>query len=85
MEYLAYFAAYALAVGQIGYGGASLSFVLFLIWRVGLWGWRWGLAGLALVGFMVLVFRVGLGVWMPAPDLYDMFPREIRAILMRWF
>lgn len=85
LEYLAYLAAYVWALGAIGYGPATLVFVMYLVWRAGLWGWRWGLAGLALVAFMLLVFRVGLGVWMPAPDLYDMFPREIRAILLRWF
>lgn len=85
LEYLAYLGAYVWALGHIGYGPATLTFVLYLIWRAGLWGWRWGLAGLALVVFMLLVFRVGLGVWMPAPDLYDLFPRDIRALLLRWF
>ena len=85
LEFLAYFGAYVWATQHTGYAVGTLLFVLFLSWRAGLRDKRWFLAGLGLVLFMVLVFRVGLGVWMPAPDYYDLFPKEIRTMWMRWF
>lgn len=85
VEYLGWFGAYLWAIQHLGYAMATLAFVLFLIWRAGLWSARWALAGVGLCVFMMLVFRVGLGVWMPAPDLYDMFPQAVRTVLIRWF
>ena len=85
LEYLAYFGAYVWAVQHLGYALSTAVFVIALLWRAGLRQGRWILAGLGLILFMVLVFRVGLGVWMPAPDYYDLFPKEVRTILMRWF
>jgi hypothetical protein len=85
VEYLAYFAAYLWAIQHIGYIPASVVFVIGLIFRAGLRGWGWVVAGLGLVLFLLLVFRMALGVWMPAPDLYDLAPEVLRTILFRWF
>ncbi len=85
VEYLGWFAAYLWLIHHAGYGVATLGFVLFLIWRTGLWSVRWALAGVGLCAFMIAVFRMGLGVWMPAPDLYDIFPQAVRTVLIRWF
>ncbi|MGL4281024.1 MAG: tripartite tricarboxylate transporter TctB family protein [Albidovulum sp.] len=84
-EFLAYFAAYLWAIHGIGYVGATLAFVLWLLFRVGLRTPAWLLVGVALVAALVLIFRIGLGVWMPAPPLYDLFPEGVREILIRWF
>lgn len=84
-EFLAYYAAYLWAIQHLGYFPATLAFVLGLLWRVGLTAPRWMLAGLGLSVFMIGVFRAGLGVWMPAPEFYDLFPDAIRLALMRWF
>lgn len=84
-EFLAYYAAYIWAIQHLGYFPATLVFVLGLLWRVGLRAPRWIWAGIGLSLFMIAVFRAGLGVWMPAPDLYDLFPDGIRLALMRWF
>lgn len=85
LEFLAYYAAYVWAIQHAGYLLSTLVFVFFLLWRVGLRAPRWQLAGLGLVVFMVGVFRIGLGVWMPAPELYEFFPEAVRTALIRWF
>ena len=85
LEFLAYYAAYVWAIQHAGYFGSTLIFVLFLLWRVGLRAPRWILSGIALSVFMVGVFRLGLGVWMPAPELYELFPGALRMALIRWF
>ncbi len=84
-EFLAYFVVYLWAIHTIGYFGATLAFVLWLMVRVGLRSPGWLLAGVALVTLLILIFRMGLGVWMPAPPLYDIFPDNVREILIRWF
>lgn len=85
LEFLAYYAVYIWAIQHLGYFPSTLIFVLGLLWRVGLTAPRWMLAGFGLSVFMIGVFRAGLGVWMPAPDVYDLFPDAIRLALLRWF
>lgn len=85
LEFLAYYALYVYAIQHLGYFPSTLVFVFFLLWRVGLTASRWLLAGLGLVIFMIGVFRMGLGVWMPAPEFYEIFPDAIRNALIRWF
>jgi hypothetical protein len=85
LEFLAYYAAYVWAIQHAGYFLSTLVFVGYLLWRVGLGAPRWQLAGLALTLFMIGVFRMGLGVWMPAPELYELFPDAVRTALIRWF
>ncbi|WGV17300.1 tripartite tricarboxylate transporter TctB family protein [Fuscovulum ytuae] len=85
LEFLAHYAAYIWAIQHLGYFPSTLIFVLGLLWRVGLTAPRWMLAGFGLSVFMIGVFRAGLGVWMPAPDVYDLFPDAIRLALLRWF
>jgi hypothetical protein len=85
VEFLGYFAVYVWAIQHIGYFPSTIVFVLGLLWRVGLTAPRWTLAGFGLAIFMIAVFRAGLGVWMPAPEFYDLFPDDIRLALMRWF
>ncbi len=85
LEFLGYYALYVYAIQHAGYFPATLIFVFFLLWRVGLTAPRWQLAGLGLVVFMIGVFRMGLGVWMPAPGLYEVFPDAMRNAMIRWF
>jgi hypothetical protein len=85
LEFLFYYLLYVYSIQHAGYFPSTLVFVLFLLWRVGLTAPRWLLAGLGLIIFMIGVFRIGLGVWMPAPELYEIFPDAIRNALIRWF
>lgn len=84
-EFLAYYAAYIWLIQHLGYFPSTFLFVMFLLVRVGLTAPKWFLAGIGLSLFMVAVFRAGLGVWMPAPKFYDLFPDAVRMALMRWF
>lgn len=85
LEYLGYFALYLWALQHLGYFPSSVLFVQGLMFRAGLRGWRWVLTGLLAVLALTAIFRMGLGVWMPAPDYYDRFPEGIRSALIRWF
>lgn len=85
LEFLAYFAAYLLSLRFIGYGPATLIFVLGLMVRVRLCSAKWLLTGAVTCAALILIFRVGLGVWMPAPDLYNLLPGSLRSAFIRWF
>lgn len=85
MEFLAYFAAYLFGVIHLGYFPATLIFVPALMWRVGLRSRGWIGAGLGLVIALTLIFRIGLGIWMPTPDYYDAAPEILRPYLTSWF
>lgn len=84
LEFLGYYAAYIYAIQHLGYFPSTLAFVLFLLWRVGLTARHWVLAGIGLSLFMIGVFRIGLGVWMPAPEFYRLFPDWMQTALIRW-
>jgi hypothetical protein len=85
LEFLAYYGVYVWAIQHIGYFPASIVFVTWLLIRVGLGQPRWILWGALFCVALVGVFRAGLGVWMPAPEFYDLFPEGMRTALMRWF
>jgi hypothetical protein len=85
LEFLAYYGVYIYSIQHAGYFPSTLVFILFLLWRVGLTAPRWILAGIGLSLFMVGVFRIGLGVWMPVPELYRQFPEALQTPLIRWF
>lgn len=85
LEFLAYFAAYVGLVPRLGYFPSTLLFILGLLLRLRLRTPVWLLVGLLAALALVGVFRIGLGVWMPAPELYDPFPPALRTILIRWF
>ncbi|RID89806.1 tripartite tricarboxylate transporter TctB family protein [Gemmobacter lutimaris] len=85
LELLAYFGLYLWLTIHIGYFLATFAFVMWLMLRTGLNSPRWLLAGAALTVALVLIFRVGLGVWMPSPGYYDAAPEAVRSYLIRWF
>jgi nitrate reductase gamma subunit len=85
VEFLAYYGIYVFAIQHAGYFPSTLIFIMVLMFRVRLTTPRWILAGVCAALFMVAVFRVGLGVWMPAPELYELFPDGVRSALIRWF
>jgi nitrate reductase gamma subunit len=85
VEFLAYYGIYVFAIQHAGYFPSTLIFIMVLMFRVRLTTPRWILAGVCAALFMVAVFRMGLGVWMPAPELYELFPDGVRSALIRWF
>ncbi len=85
VEFLTYYGIYVFAIQHVGYFPSTLIFIMVLMFRVRLTTPGWIIAGLGAALFMVAVFRVGLGVWMPAPELYEIFPDGVRSALIRWF
>lgn len=85
LEYVAWFVAYVLAVPRLGYLPASLLFALALTFRLGYRRGRdFAVAALfALV--VVLVFKAGLNVKIPAGALYEHLPAGLRSFVMTNF
>ena len=78
LEFVAWFTAYVLSVPVVGHLPATLMLSLLLALRL---GYRTGRALLAAALFavaVVLIFRTGLGVRIPAGALYDYLPDAIR-------
>ena len=85
LEYALYFVLYAAAVPVVGYLPATVVFMVLMGRRVGYRKVR-ALVGLALLGvIVVLFFKTGLQVKMPAGVLYEWFPSDIRNFLIRHF
>lgn len=84
LEYFAYFFAYILALGRIGYLLSTLAFIQLLLFRNGLRSPSWIVAGFGAALAMTAIFRWGLGVWVPTADLYGLFPDAIRKSMTRW-
>jgi hypothetical protein len=85
LEFLAYFAAYLWALKHLGYFLSTAVFILLLMLRVGLRSPRWIITGALTALALTAIFRMGLNIWMPAPDLYGLFPDGMRKLLIRWF
>jgi len=85
LEFFVYYVIYIVLLGWVGYFLSSLIFVLGLSWRVGLRGRRWRIIALVTSLALILIFRWGLRVWIDSPLLFDLFPREIRLFLSRYF
>lgn len=74
MVYALGFLCYIGGVSFLGFTLASAIFMQGLLYVSGLRGARWVLIGLAVVGTIVLAFRVGLGIWFPLPPVMQIFP-----------
>ncbi|WP_425101970.1 tripartite tricarboxylate transporter TctB family protein [Tropicibacter sp. S64] len=82
LEYVAWFVVYVLSVPIIGYLPATLMLSLLLGYRLGYRSWR-GLCAAAVFALaVVLIFRTGLGVRIPAGEVYDHLPASIRSFAM---
>lgn len=74
LEYSLYFCLYLVGVSWLGFGIATLLFMQVTIWRSGLRGRRWMLAGVAVTIAIIVIFRLGIGLWFPLAPLYKLFP-----------
>lgn len=82
LEYVVWFILYVSAVPYIGYLPSTLLFALLLVLRL---GYRSGAALLSATVFaisVVLIFKAGLGVKLPAGELYQYLPDSIRSFAM---
>lgn len=85
LEYVAWYLAYAWAVGQIGYLPATLGTMLLLVWRLGIasraslfWATAFSVA-------VVVVFKSLLRVGIPGGRLYALFPPDWQRFLSVYF
>ncbi|MFD1344066.1 tripartite tricarboxylate transporter TctB family protein [Litorisediminicola beolgyonensis] len=82
LEFVAWFTAYVLSVPILGYLPATLALALGLALRLGYRSAR-ALGSAALFALaVVLIFRTGLGVRIPAGALYDHLPDGLRAFAL---
>ena len=82
LEFVAWFVVYVLIVPLIGYLPATLLFALLLGLRLGYRSPRGLLASALFAVAVVLVFRAGLGVRIPAGEIYQFLPPSIRSFAM---
>lgn len=84
-EFFVWYVAYIALLGYIGYGLSTFLFVACLGLRVGLRTTKWLLAALGATLAMTLLFRLGLEIWVPPADLYDLLPKSVAVFLQRYF
>jgi hypothetical protein len=78
LEFVAWFVVYVLLVPVIGYFPSTLILALLLGYRLGYRSPRALLAAAVFAISVVLVFRAGLGVRIPAGEIYQYLPPAIR-------
>ena len=84
-EYFLYYVGYIWLLGMVGYFLSSLIFIVGLCFRVGLRSTKWMVISLLTAIALIALFRWGLQVWIPPAKLYDLFPKDTRAFLIRKF
>ncbi len=84
LEYIGWYMVYVWAIPLIGYLLATVLFCILLCLRVGYRG-RVVLIGAVFGLVVVLVFKSGFNVRIPAGAIYDYAPDSIRYILFRYF
>lgn len=79
------FCCYLVFLGYAGFTLSTLIFAFVCVWLSGLRGWRWWLTTVLFVAVLVVILRVGLGLWFPQPLLYDFLPKSIGNFASRYF
>jgi hypothetical protein len=74
LEYSLWFCIYLVGVAWLGFAIATLLFLQFVVWRSGLRGVRWVATTFLLTAAIVIVFRLGIGLWFPLPPLLKLMP-----------
>ena len=74
LEYSLYFCIYLIGVAWLGFTIATLIFMQVTIWRSGLRGRVWVSTGIAVTLAIVVIFRLGIGLWFPLAPLFKLFP-----------
>lgn len=84
LEYIAYYMVYVWAIPVIGYLLATICFCIGLTYRVGYRGNALWVA-LLFALFVVLTFKTGFNVKIPAGAIYEYAPESIQYMLIRYF
>lgn len=82
LEYVAWFVLYVAIVPYLGYLPSTLVFALLLTFRLGYRSAGSLAASAAFAVAVVLVFKTGLGVRLPAGAIYAYLPHGIRSFVM---
>lgn len=83
-EFFLWYVLYIWMLGVLGYGLSTFVFIAGLGFRAGLRQPRWILAALGITIAMTLLFRLGLKIWVPAADLYEILPAGIRNFMQQY-
>jgi cation transport ATPase len=73
----ALFFIYVNTLSVVGFFLATLCFVTVLLWLSRLLSVRWFLSALMTTGLLILIFRVGVNVWLPDVALYELLPEQL--------
>lgn len=85
LEYVVWFYVYVITIPVLGYLPSTLIFVVSLCLRLGYRSAAVLSAGAVFSVAVVLVFKAGLGVALPAGEIYNNLPDGIRNFMMRNF
>ena len=81
LEYSAWFCLYLVGVSLVGFGIATLVFLQYVVWRSGLRGRTWMLTALGVAVAIIVIFRLGVGLWFPLAPLFKLFPAWVGNML----
>lgn len=82
IEFVGWFIAYVIAVPVIGYLAATMALAFLLTFRLGYRSASVLGAALLFAVVVVLIFKAGLGVKIPAGAVYQYLPESIRTFFM---
>ena len=84
LVYGALFCGYLALLGVAGFAISTLIFSLITVYVSGLRGKTWWLVTLLFVAAVVLILRIGLGLWFPQPWLFDILPKSLGNFASRY-
>lgn len=79
--YTLLFCAYMALVPLAGFAISTLIFGQVCLWFAGLHGAAWAFWNLVFVVVIVLVLRVGLGLWFPYAPIFSLLPASVGNVL----
>lgn len=74
LEHAVWFCLYLAAVSYLGFALATFVYLQFMVWRTGLRDWLWAGVALLVTVALVLIFRVGIGIWFPLAPVFGLLP-----------
>lgn len=74
LEYSFWFCLYMAGVSYLGFALATLAFMQLVIWRAGLRGAKWVLTAILITLAIVIIFRLGIGLWFPLAPIFKLLP-----------
>lgn len=82
LEYVAWFTLYVILVPVLGYLPSTVIFALIMVFRLGYRSPGAFAAAAGLGVLIVVIFKAGLGVHIPAGQIYQYLPTSLRTFFM---